>query len=84
VNEQDTTAVLSPIQDQAVEPEQNSQPEPTNSSQGHPGEPAGQAGKALPEKKRSGRIPEPKQDFLRILQRRLVRGDLQVRRSADG
>ena len=60
MNEQDTTAVLTPIQDQAEEKEQHSQPEPTSSSQGHPGEPAGQASKASPEKKRSGRIPEPK------------------------
>jgi ribose-phosphate pyrophosphokinase len=57
VKEQDTTAVLTPIQDQVVEQEPISQPEPTSSSQGHPGEPAA---KASPEKKRSGRIPEPK------------------------
>jgi len=59
VNEQDTTAVLTPIQDQVEEMEQNSQPEPTNSSQGYPGEPA-QPVKATPERKRSGKIPEPK------------------------
>src|SRR4029077_9961322 len=47
------------IQDQVEEQEPISQPEPTISSQGHPGELA-QPVKAAPEKKRSGKITEPK------------------------
>jgi ribose-phosphate pyrophosphokinase len=57
VNEQDTTAVLSPIQGQVEEMEQNSQPEPTSSALDQP---SGQTGKAVPERKRSGKTPEPK------------------------
>ncbi len=57
MNEQDATAVLSPIPGQVEEQEPISQPEPTSSLHGHPVE---QAGKASPEKKRSGKIPEPK------------------------
>jgi ribose-phosphate pyrophosphokinase len=56
VNEQDTTAVLSPISGQADETETSSQSAPALTGTGLPG---GQA-KAAPEKKRSGRIPEPK------------------------
>ncbi len=56
MNEQDTTAVLSPISGQADETETSSQSAPALTGTGLPG---GQA-KAAPEKKRSGRIPEPK------------------------
>jgi ribose-phosphate pyrophosphokinase len=56
VKEQNTTAVLSPISDQAEETETSSQSVPALTGSGIPG---GQA-KAASEKKRSGRIPEPK------------------------
>ena len=56
MSEQNTTAVLSPISDQAEETETSSQPVPALTGSGSPGGPA----KAAPEKKRSGRIPEPK------------------------
>jgi ribose-phosphate pyrophosphokinase len=55
VNEQDTTAVLTPIQGQVEEIETNSQPVPALSAQGHPG---GQAKPA--EKKRVPRTSENK------------------------
>ena len=55
MNEQDTTAVLTPIQGQVEEIETNSQPVPALSAQGHPG---GQAKPA--EKKRAPRQSENK------------------------
>ena len=58
MNEQNTTAVLSPIQGQAEEPEQSSQPD--NGSAGQSSGQSGQPVKPSPEKKRGSRIPEPK------------------------
>src|SRR3984957_7032767 len=66
VNNNDTTAVLSPISEQAEETETSSQPAIAFSTEGGrtkgPKGPQGPGGTDLPapEKKRSGRIPEPK------------------------
>ena len=56
MNNNDTTAVLSPISEQAEETETSSQPAIALSGDGQPKT----TDKAAPEKKRSGRIPEPK------------------------
>ena len=58
MSKQDTTAVLPPISVQVEEPEPNSQSD--GSAQGQPGGQTGQMGKPSPERKRAGRIPEPK------------------------
>jgi ribose-phosphate pyrophosphokinase len=56
VNNNDTTAVLSPIAEQAEETETSSQPANALSGDGR----QKAIDKTAPEKKRSGRIPEPK------------------------
>jgi ribose-phosphate pyrophosphokinase len=56
VSKQDTTAVLPPISAQIEDPEPDSPSD--GSAQGQPGGQPGQ--KASPERKRAGRIPEPK------------------------
>jgi ribose-phosphate pyrophosphokinase len=64
VNNNDTTAVLSPIAEQAEETETSSQPANALSTQDGQPKTTDRASsateKAVPEKKRSGRIPEPK------------------------
>ncbi|HWW99179.1 MAG TPA: ribose-phosphate pyrophosphokinase-like domain-containing protein, partial [Edaphobacter sp.] len=63
MNNNDTTAVLSPIAEQAEETETSSQPANALSGDGQPkttDRATSGIEKAAPEKKRSGRIPEPK------------------------
>lgn len=58
MNEKDTTAVLSPISEQADETETSSQPAST--AQGQPGGLASGQGKTAPERKRTGKLNESK------------------------
>ena len=62
MNNQDTTAVLSPISGQAEEPEQNSQPapKPSESSKPDSSKSAQDGARTAPERKRSPRLSEDK------------------------
>jgi ribose-phosphate pyrophosphokinase len=61
VNNQDTTAVLTPISGQAEETETNSQPAPALSLDGKPKTSA--TDKTAPDKKRTGRLADDKRIF---------------------